>query len=88
MSVVARRESDVWARYSHWVNKHRRWVFAAPAMIFIALLLIFPHQSDDPNFIDVWSWVLFAVTLVASARKVNPILLIVLSAVAGIAIYA
>ena len=53
-----------------------------------ALLLIFPHQSDDPNFIDAWSWVLFAATLVASARKVNPILLIVLSAVAGIAIYA
>ncbi|MCR2812944.1 carbohydrate ABC transporter permease [Microbacterium sp. zg.Y1084] len=24
------------------MNKHRRWVFAAPAMIFIALLLIFP----------------------------------------------
>lgn len=42
MTVVARRESDVWARYSRWVNKHRRWVFAAPAMIFIALLLIFP----------------------------------------------
>ena len=34
------------------------------------------------------AWVLFAATLCASARKVNPILLIVLSAVAGIAIYA
>ncbi len=53
-----------------------------------ALLLIFPHDSSDPNFIDTWSWVLFAATLVASARKVNPILLIVLSAIAGIAIYA
>ena len=31
--------------------------------------------------------VLFAATLVGSVRKVNPILLIVLSAVAGIAIY-
>lgn len=53
-----------------------------------ALLLIFPHENSDPNFIDAWSWVLFAATLCASARKVNPILLIVLSAVAGIAIYA
>lgn len=53
-----------------------------------ALLLIFPHQGDDPNFIDVWSWVLFGATLIASWRKVNPILLIVLSAVAGILIYA
>lgn len=52
-----------------------------------ALLLIFPHQNDDPNFIDIWSWMLFAATLIASARKVNPILLIVLSAVAGIIIY-
>ena len=40
---------------------------------------------------QVWRWlccvVLFAATLIASARKVNPILLIVLSAVAGIIIY-
>lgn len=53
-----------------------------------ALLLIFPHQNDDPNFIDTWSWVLFGATLIASIRKVNPILLIVLSAFAGIVIYA
>lgn len=42
MSSEARRDVGAWARYSHWVNKHRKWVFAAPAMIFIALLLIFP----------------------------------------------
>jgi chromate transporter len=53
-----------------------------------ALLLIFPHDSSDPNFIDTWSWVLFAATLIATVRKVNPILLIVLSAIAGVAIYA
>ena len=53
-----------------------------------ALLLIFPHQNDDPNFIDAWSWVLFGATLITSIRKVNPILLIVLSAIAGIVIYA
>ena len=52
-----------------------------------ALLLIFPHQNDDPNFIDTWSWVLFGATLIASIRKVNPILLIILSAVVGIVIY-
>lgn len=52
-----------------------------------ALLLIFPASDDDPNFIDLWSWALFAATLLASIRKVNPILLICLSAVAGIAIY-
>lgn len=42
MSSDARRDIGAWGRYSLWVNKHRKWVFAAPAMIFIALLLIFP----------------------------------------------
>ena len=49
------------------------------------LLLLFPH--DGESFKDVWSWLLFGVALVASHKKVNPILMIVLSAVAGVAIY-
>ena len=49
------------------------------------LLLLFPH--DGESFKDVWSWLLFGVALVASHNKVNPILMIVLSAVAGVAIY-
>ena len=52
-----------------------------------ALLLIFPHSDEGRSFIDAWSWVIFSVTLLCSALKVNPIVLIVLSAVAGIAIY-
>ena len=52
-----------------------------------ALLLIFPSSDDGANFIDAWSWALFGATLVASYKRVNPILLIVLSAVAGMAIY-
>ena len=54
-----------------------------------ALLLIFPHgdNPDDRNFIDAWSWALFGGGFVGSWRKVNPILLIVLSAGAGILIY-
>ena len=54
-----------------------------------ALLLIFPHGADpgERNFIDVWSWVLFAGVFIGSIRKVNPILLIVLSAAVGIVIY-
>ena len=52
-----------------------------------ALLLIFPHTDDGRSFIDGWSWAIFILTLAASARKVNPILLIVLSGVAGIVIY-
>ena len=54
-----------------------------------ALLLIFPHSTepDEQNFIDAWSWALFGGVFIGSWRKVNPILLIVLSAVAGILIY-
>jgi chromate transporter len=52
-----------------------------------ALLLIFPHSEDSRSFIDGWSWLIFIVTLYAAVRKINPILLIILSGVAGIAIY-
>ena len=78
--------------------KGNRWVEGAmrgmrPVVIGMiaaaALLLIFP-RSDNPgdrNFIDGWSWALFGAVFVGSWRKVNPILLICLSAAAGIAIY-
>ena len=52
-----------------------------------ALLLIFPHSADGRSFIDGWSWVIFIGVLLASVKRVNPILLIVLSAVAGVVIY-
>ena len=52
-----------------------------------ALLLMFPKNRADGTFIDHWSWILFGATLYASYKKVNPILLILLSAVAGIVIY-
>ena len=54
-----------------------------------ALLLIFPHSDapDEHNFIDAWSWLLFGGVFIGAWRKVNPILLILLSAVAGILIY-
>ncbi len=52
-----------------------------------ALLLIFPHSDEGHSFIDAWSWAIFLVTLFASAKRVNPILLILLSGAAGILIY-
>lgn len=53
-----------------------------------ALLLIFPYSDDGRSFIDGWSWIIFAFALAASARKVNPILIIILSGVVGALIYA
>ncbi len=52
-----------------------------------SLLLIFPEDSASANMIDLWSWGLFAAAFVASLKKVNPIQLIIFSAIAGIAIY-
>lgn len=52
-----------------------------------ALLLILPHSAEGRSFIDGWSWAIFTLTLIASARKVNPILLIACSGLAGVLIY-
>ncbi|UKA53773.1 sugar ABC transporter permease [Arthrobacter sp. FW305-BF8] len=30
------------ANFSAWANRHRKWLFAAPAMIFVGLLIVFP----------------------------------------------
>jgi multiple sugar transport system permease protein len=35
----AMSDTSAWAR---WANVHRKWLFAAPAMIFVAVLIIFP----------------------------------------------
>jgi len=32
----------VWSAYSAWANRHRKWFFAAPAMIFVGLLIVVP----------------------------------------------
>ena len=53
-----------------------------------ALLMMFPVSGKNENFVDVWSWLLFAACLYGSYHKVNPILMIVLSAVFGVVIYA
>lgn len=52
-----------------------------------ALLLIFPRDPADNSFIDGWSWLLFGAVFAGTLRRINPILLIVASAGAGIAIY-
>jgi chromate transporter len=53
-----------------------------------ALLMMFPVSGKNENFVDVWSWILFAACLYGSYRKVNPILMIILSAAVGVLIYA
>ena len=52
-----------------------------------ALLLMLPADGADANFVDMWSWVFFLATLYGAYRKVNPILLILLSALGGVVVY-
>lgn len=42
---------------------------------------------NNYNFVDYKSWIIFGVVLIASFRKIDPILLIVLSGVAGFLLY-
>jgi chromate transporter len=78
----------------HRENRYIQTVVKAVTPIVVgmiasaALLMIAPRTGENENFIDVWSWLLFGAVLYGSYRKINPILMIVLSAVAGVVIYA
>jgi chromate transporter len=78
----------------HRENRYIQTVVKAVTPIVVgmiasaALLLMFPRTGESDNFTDVWSWLLFGAVLYGSYRKVNPILMIILSAVAGVVIYA
>ncbi len=52
-------------------------------LIAAAALMLMNNQ----NFIDYKSWIIFGVVIIASVRKIDPILLIVLSGVAGLILY-
>lgn len=51
------------------------------------LLLIFPQNGGIGSFYDFWSWIIFAGCMTGLYFKVNPILLLLVSAAAGIGIY-
>lgn len=36
------RKSGARENFSAWANRHRKWLFAAPAMIFVGVLIVFP----------------------------------------------
>ncbi|GAA5150383.1 sugar ABC transporter permease [Microbacterium pseudoresistens] len=41
-TITGSRKGRSSASLSGWANRHRKWVFAAPAMVFVALLIAFP----------------------------------------------
>lgn len=42
MTTTVRDAPDAKERASRWVNQHRKWILAAPAMAFTAVLITFP----------------------------------------------
>jgi multiple sugar transport system permease protein len=42
MAATVTTRPTAWKSYSNWANRHRKWLFAAPAMIFVALLIAVP----------------------------------------------
>ncbi|MBQ5648286.1 MAG: chromate transporter [Alistipes sp.] len=83
-----------WFFIRHRDNRYIQTIVKAVGPIVVgmiasaALLMMFPIKTPNENFIDVWSWLLFFAVLYGSYKKVNPILMIVLSAAAGVVLYA
>lgn len=42
MTATVATRPTAWKTYSTWANRHRKWLFAAPAMIFVGLLIAIP----------------------------------------------
>ena len=42
MTITVTAKPTAWRAYSTWANHHRKWLFAAPAMIFVGLLIAVP----------------------------------------------
>jgi len=42
MAVMVNTRVTPWTAYSRWANRHRKWLFAAPAMVFVGLLIVVP----------------------------------------------
>lgn len=71
--------------------KSNPWMQASLSVLKLAIIGLIAAAAlmlmNDFNFIDYKSWIIFGAVLVASFRKVDPILLIVLSGVAGLFLY-
>lgn len=68
------------------------WMRAALSVLKIAIIGLIASAAlmlmTKNNFIDYKSWIIFGVVIVSSLKKVDPILLIILSGVAGLFLYA
>src|SRR5690606_8713970 len=71
--------------------KSNPWMLASLSVLKPAIIGLIASAAlmlmNKNNFIDYKSWLIFGAVLVASLKKVDPILLIVLSGVAGFVLY-
>lgn len=71
--------------------KDNAWMQAALSVLKIAVVGLIASAAllliDDYNFIDYKSWIIFGSIFIASLKKVDPILLIVIAGVAGLVLY-
>lgn len=69
-------------------NRYLKNVLRAMRPIVIGLILSAAFLLyNEENFIDIYSYIIFAVSLVLAFMKINPLFIIVLSGVAGCLIY-
>ncbi len=69
-------------------NKYVTYAFSGLKPLVVGLLASAAIMLCNPeNFIDLYSYIIFAVVAVASVLKVNPIMLLCLSGIAGVLIY-
>lgn len=71
--------------------KKNQWMQASLSVLKPAIIGLIAAAAlmlmNNYNFVDYKSWIIFAVVLLASIKKTDPILLIALSGVAGLIIY-
>ena len=71
--------------------KNNPWMQASLSVLKPAIIGLIASAAlllmNDYNFVDYKSWIIFGAVLVASLKKVDPILLIVLSGIAGFFLY-
>ena len=71
--------------------KNNSWMQASLSVLKPAIIGLIASAAlllmNGYNFVDYKSWIIFGAVLVASLKKVDPILLIVLSGVAGLLLY-
>lgn len=77
-AFFAKLANNAWMKASLSVLKP-----AVIGLIAAAALMLMNHH----NFIDYKSWIIFGAVLLASIKKIDPILLIVLSGMAGLTLY-